>query len=165
MALCLIHSLCLSDSLSICLYCSCPHSEMAFFSPRRNKPLGLDPLWGMTSTITRPWTCWRYPICFIPRVHLEENQASCFSIFRLMKLFHYRLELKTHLFYCHSLLCVFKKNYFFTMYSVLSACMPGDQKRALDLIIDGYEPPCHASSFYVSPCVTSCHILDCRSLA
>ena len=28
------------------------------------------------------------------------------------------------------------------MYSVLSACLPAHQERALDLILDGWEPPC-----------------------
>jgi hypothetical protein len=32
------------------------------------------------------------------------------------------------------------KNYY--VYSVLPACMPAGQKRAPDVILDGYEPPC-----------------------
>jgi hypothetical protein len=33
-------------------------------------------------------------------------------------------------------------NIFIFIYSILPACMPAGQKRASDLIIDGYEPSC-----------------------
>ena len=36
----------------------------------------------------------------------------------------------------------FSKRYIYYVYSSLSECVSADQKRAPDLIIGGYEPPC-----------------------
>jgi hypothetical protein len=36
----------------------------------------------------------------------------------------------------------FKDIYIYHVYSILPACMPADQKRVPDLILDSYEPPC-----------------------
>jgi hypothetical protein len=37
---------------------------------------------------------------------------------------------------------LFSERFIYYVYSVLSACVPADQKKAPDPITDGYEPPC-----------------------
>jgi hypothetical protein len=39
-------------------------------------------------------------------------------------------------------LIIFLDLFTYYAYSILSACTPAGQKRAPDLTIDGYEPPC-----------------------